>query len=733
MADRDGPVGICVSGGGVRAAAFGLGALQALQDEKGLVYGDAHADYISAVSGGSYTVGAITMLVAKYDGDPDFAGNPDPFAVNSPEVEFVRRHARFLMGKGALETVLQFVLRAALNLAFLAGIVFLATRPLGWVYGAGLDQLADADRATSAEFDVGPIRWLTGPAVAALAIGLVAVVLSVFARGHRTFRVTRAARRILLPLGIALFVLGVVIPEWLGWLADRWVTERDITESGAPAASIPWAAGSSIATIVAAIVSLKAVVPEGVGRSIFSRRARPLLTRAVRMVAAVVALVSVPLAVVSFGSAMALAGALNVPWDTATRARGEVLLYLAVSAVFLFLLVFGDAVNWSLHPFYKRRLMSCFCVVRDVRSPLGVRERPYSPRYALSRSRSDKLPSVLICAAANVSGFGNSPAGQDVLPFVFSAERIGFTNRDGLWVDTAKLENALARAPAQRSLRDGWDLLRRPGKGNARNVTLPAAVAITGAAFSPSMGKMTIAPVRALMAVLNLRLGVWLPNPAHERVRAACEGGTALRSRPAPWYIICEALGLNSPTQRFVYVSDGGHYENLGLVELLRRNVTTIWCIDGSGDRPGRTSTLTEAMLVAEAELGVQWTDISQLEQFALDEEATEARGHLATIRSTHACLSYALPNGGDGTLHVVKLGVMPSTPEHLLDYQRRKPSFPYDSTGNQLFRADRFDAYRSLGYASAAAAFEEPEEPAPPGDGQASGDALAAAAPAAS
>jgi hypothetical protein len=60
-----------------------------------------------------------------------------------------------------------------------------------------------------------------------------------------------------------------------------------------------------------------------------------------------------------------------------------------------------------------------------------------------------------------------------------------------------------------------------------------------------------------------------------------------------------------------------------------------------------------------------------------------------------------------DGTITVVKLGLTGSEPSDLLDYQRRHPTFPYDSTANQLYNAERFDAYHALGYMTTVRALE--------------------------
>src|SRR5205814_8933599 len=85
--------GICLSGGGIRSAAYSLGALQAMQ-EHGLVTGADKVDYLSAVSGGSYIASALTIIAAGPINDLDreervqVAG--DPFARGTPEEQYLR-------------------------------------------------------------------------------------------------------------------------------------------------------------------------------------------------------------------------------------------------------------------------------------------------------------------------------------------------------------------------------------------------------------------------------------------------------------------------------------------------------------------------------------------------------------------------------------------------------------------------------------------------------------------
>jgi hypothetical protein len=683
--------GICVSGGGVRAASFGLGALQALQERRGLLYGKRKADYLAAVSGGCYIAGAYTMLNGDY-GDNEAVEASEPFAEGSPEVEHIRRTARYLVGgRHYLEAGAQVLIRLLLNVAFFASVIFLAGRLLGWLFGWGLDDLRGVDQRGVTSFDLGPILWLTVVAGVLGALGLAAFGLTILRRASFTgHRLLNGATVVLWIAGVVA-VIGIVLPEIVGWYVSRYVIPRP--PGNAEGAGIVGAFWGTVSSAAAAFGALRAVRAPGTGGKGVVKKARPWASTAIRWITNILAAVTVPFAAAAFFVSMLVGGATNVPWEETGNAAGELALWLLFALTLGLFFGFGNIVSWSLHPYYKRRLMTCFAI-RRLESHLAD-ERPYEKRYLLSKSTNEQMPELLICAAANVSGFGEAPAGQGVLPFVFSPSSIGYTSEPMMGpLDTKKVEE---------SLKAGQDLPRHQlrGYGDRNCITLPAAVAMTGAAFSPSMGKMTMAPLRMLMTVLNLRLGVWIPNPGHPVIRQRIEEGEAIPTRPRPHYLFRELFGTNSINQRFVYVTDGGHYENLGLVELLRKECTRIWCVDASGDAPGTASTLTDAMLLAEAELGTTWTDSTELRNFESDKAGAKGRDDLATIRWPSANLRYTLRDGREGLLTVLKLGIATKSPYELRDYQRRHPTFPYDSTGNQLYRADRFDAYRALGSAT--------------------------------
>jgi hypothetical protein len=223
------------------------------------------------------------------------------------------------------------------------------------------------------------------------------------------------------------------------------------------------------------------------------------------------------------------------------------------------------------------------------------------------------------------------------------------------------------------------------------DLTLPAAVSISGAAISPEMGKMARAPLRALLALGNVRLGVWVPNPANVEKYRARQSRRLLPYAPRMLYLLREMFGYDHANSKFLYVTDGGHYENLGLVELLRKRCTKIVCIDASGEKIDSFGTIFDAIRMADSELQV---DFSSFDPTVMGPAAHDP----TSVETPYVKAKFTYAGGKVGEIVIVKAGVPIDAPAELLDYRKGNPSFPYDTTLDQFFGADRFDAYRRLG-----------------------------------
>jgi hypothetical protein len=230
-------------------------------------------------------------------------------------------------------------------------------------------------------------------------------------------------------------------------------------------------------------------------------------------------------------------------------------------------------------------------------------------------------------------------------------------------------------------------------------MTLPAAVAVSGAAVSPAMGRMTRAPLRLLLGLANVRLGLWLPNPRSRDLPAA-----PVPNEKSPWRLVKwqlrqpgilsllrELLGRTGLRGRWIYVTDGGHYENLGLVEALRRGATEIIVFDASGDAPHSWGAFGQAVETARADLGVQ----IDLDPTPMTPPSDGGRTPTLVVEGT--C---TYPNGARARLVLCKLAMPKDIPASwdVAAWARSHKTFPHDSTAQQLYGDREFEAYRRLG-----------------------------------
>jgi hypothetical protein len=252
-----------------------------------------------------------------------------------------------------------------------------------------------------------------------------------------------------------------------------------------------------------------------------------------------------------------------------------------------------------------------------------------------------------------------------------------------------------------------------------RDITVQGAVAISGAAIASAMGRNS-GWYDVFLAASGVRLGAWLPNPSFlAQMRAARNEKGVVDDWTLPGlprvrrmtYLLREVLNLHSDCDRLLLISDGGHYENLGLVEALRRRCTTIYLADGGGDRPPTAQGLVEAIDLAYAELGVV---IELDDPLASEPGGGDPLRPEAPLQALNAALSRTpvitgtirypeaagLKDRNVGRLYVARSALWPTMPYSLLSYAARHPEFPRDSTGDQWFDDGQFSAYLNLGRA---------------------------------
>jgi hypothetical protein len=259
-------------------------------------------------------------------------------------------------------------------------------------------------------------------------------------------------------------------------------------------------------------------------------------------------------------------------------------------------------------------------------------------------------------------------------------------------------------------------------------ISLGTAMAVSGAAASPNQGYNSSPAVAFLMALFNVRLGWWLGNPGKKgEVTHKYDGpGNAV----VPF--LAEMLGLTSDTNKYVYLSDGGHFENLGLYEMVRRRCRFIVVVDAGCDPEFAFEDLGNAVRKIEIDLGVpiQFHGLDKLKSRHSHYGLGEAKAFLHDLEERvrdprpgrsdkddlqpppyHAIGVVDYPaadgeNAADG--QVIKKGIIlyikPAyhgieNSAGIRSYAISNPSFPHDDTANQWFGESQMESYRALGF----------------------------------
>ena len=212
-------------------------------------------------------------------------------------------------------------------------------------------------------------------------------------------------------------------------------------------------------------------------------------------------------------------------------------------------------------------------------------------------------------------------------------------------------------------------------------------MAISGAAVSPNQGYHSSPIVGLLLMLFNVRLGWWLGNP---------QAGPRFYRREGPFLsihpVLQELAGQTTDTGHYVYLSDGGHFENLGLYEMVRRRCHFILVSDAGADPSGTLEDLGNAVRKIWIDLGIRIEfdriDVGPRQRPPVD-------GAYCALGQIH----YPEQGAKDGTLVYVKPGFHGSEPPDIRSYAALHLDFPHESTADQWFSELQMESYRGLGY----------------------------------
>ena len=385
------------------------------------------------------------------------------------------------------------------------------------------------------------------------------------------------------------------------------------------------------------------------------------------------------------GHSCDLAGWARLHFQASHDAGQGGLLYLVLLLASLAVGVFASSridINiFSLHNFYRNRLTRCYLGASNrQRAALVNRFTGFCAEDDLAMSELAKAslvqrPYHLINTALNlVSGADLAWQQRKAASFTFSPLYCGYKFPD----TTPDPVNAFVRTA---------DYMQDDASAQESGPLLGSLVATSGAAVSPNQGYHSSPAVSFLLTVFNVRLGRWCPNPSQASAAQMRE-----MSPPVSWrYLLDELFGRTNSRSRFVYLSDGGHFENLGIYELARRECALIIACDAGQDEHMTFEDLGNAIRKCRIDLGAE-----------IRIDVDSIRIDATTGYSPSCCqmgdIFYA--SGKRGRLLYLKpcLRGHGAEPVDVLQYKAANPSFPHQSTLNQWFDESQFESYRKLG-----------------------------------
>jgi hypothetical protein len=656
---------VCCSGGGIRSATYCLGALQAM-DAGGLV---GKAKWILGVSGGSY-IAASRALVASGLLGQGRPGEPHAYARGTPEEENLRNNTRYLApdAKTMLMGVLSLLLGAVVTFILAIAPLFVFGHAWGWLLR---DQgvLAWSKQAGAAA-SVTAWTWWAAPAAAAgvtlvLFLGWWATLGSGSpGRGTKGARWVGRSASVTAILGL----LMLAAPPLIARLYHSTGALGQVVRFFGFGGSGHWSPAALVGVVTAMAAVARYCQTWLAKLKQPGAAARPAGGSSPGMVASLVGWARgtltpwlASLVVIAVGAFFTLLWIGNAARE-GYSADGLVVV-LAAAGVMLVIRLVADINRTSLHDFYRWRLADAYAVTRDAVAENRLPQRQELLAKAagtrLSAIRRQDAPDLVIACTANINANRAVPAGRGGFCLAFDPEKVTlrgdphgatpqvqantedyeyllghtrFTLFDVVAISGAAFSPLMGAATrgAYRilltltNLRLGvWmphpDVVRRareydraaphPDRWWARLIPL---LVIWYAGWHPfwhrDSEKAGGREARLWAHVLDLR-------ERSTRTRGWARVFIQLRAalcwrfmQPTLGMLWAEAVGHTSYRATWVNVTDGGHYDNLALVEALRRGAKNIVVLDASGDRPNTWFTLGGAMALARADAGVDIT-----------------------------------------------------------------------------------------------------------------------------
>jgi hypothetical protein len=352
-----------------------------------------------------------------------------------------------------------------------------------------------------------------------------------------------------------------------------------------------------------------------------------------------------------------------------------------------------DVNEFSMHNFYKNRLVRCYLGAsraRAHRAPNAFTSFDFEDDIRLFRFQcadtTQARDMVIGCQSSYAGPFPivntalNVTQGADLGLQERKAESFVFTP---LW---SGFDYSRRQASVKKTMLSQYGFRRTDefGEPQNRGVFLGTAMAISGAAFNSNAGFHTSPTLAFLLTVFGVRLGWWAGNPRTPKWTSPSPGALGLA------YLAKELTANTRTDSGFVLLSDGGHFENMGLYELIRRRCRFIILSDAEEDEKFKLEGIGGAIRKCRVDFGVV---------IDLNLEAMQPLGDPAVSRLHYSLGTIRYPGQETcGKLVYIKSSVTGDEPVDVVEFRNSHPEFPHTSTADQFFDESHFESYRALG-----------------------------------
>jgi hypothetical protein len=647
--------GFAISGGGIRSASFGLGVMQALVANDQLY----KMDYMSTVSGGGYIGSALTWALHQ---DKNAGTRPADFPLgkkgvaDTPEnkrLNYIRQHSNYLLPDDSIGMIsfVAVVLRSML----ISGFFYTAVLSILMVVFHVFHLFSHFDAGSYMGMHPGLIVNKDIFISIAFVLGGI-YLLSVFTYSLGTFFNSKGTIKTYLGFirgqqlnGIlwksifTLLILGSLpyVYEFIG--GNDWKKE------------IATASGSTLFGTIVGIWQYSKAQKKEKGSSVFSD------------------------VIIYLGVAALMYGLLLFAYEAGIKYfRGD-LWFIILTVITLFIGFFVSLNQVGPHRLWRNRLMETF--MPDMNA---INSNKWEPAVG-----ADSALMKDMCAGKNVRPYHIVNTNL----ILVDSPSVKYRGRGG--------DNFIISPLYCGSSATGW---RSTGtyQKQVTGITLATAMATSAAALNPNAGVSGAGVTRntmvsILLSILNLRLGYWSVNP---KITSPL--------LPPNFFmpgLTSEVTRRNlTETSRNILLSDGGHFENLAIYELLRRRAGFIVLSDGGADLEYNFDDLANAVEKARVDFGVKisFKDESLNAILGLsktDPTLFEKKYNIAERGYAIASITYPGDEKPSGVLIYVKLAMISDLPTDIYSYKGVNPDFPHQSTADQFFNEKQFEAYRELGY----------------------------------